>query len=96
MSFQLEEGLIIGLDCLLVASASDCLEAADEGREESISQLLEEVVTFINVSSEEVKMPSSLVEVVEETEEVPAIFSLGSNIRSVGVWGRLIKPSSSA
>ena len=94
MSFQLEEGLIIGLDCLLVASASDCLEAADEGREESISQL--EVVTFINVSSDEVKMPSSLVEVVEETEEVPAIFSLGSNMRSVGVWGRLIKPSSSA
>ena len=96
MLIQLEEGLIKGLDCLRVASASDCLEAADEGREESISQLEEEVVTFISVSSEEVKMPSSLVEVVEDTDDVPTIFNLESNIKSVGVWGKLIKPSSSA
>ena len=81
----------MGLDCL--RSASDCLEAADEGREESISQ--QEFVTRIKVSSEDVKMPSSLVEVVEDTEDVPAIFNLGSNIRSVGVWGKLMNPSSS-
>lgn len=61
----------------------------------------------VRVSSEEVKMPSSAswlveaelqVEAVEDREEVPAIFNLGSSNmpKSVGVWGKLMNPGSSS
>ena len=80
-------------------------------REES--QASREVAFFmrplevVRVSSEEVKMPSSAswlveaelqVEAVEDSEDVPATFNLGSSNmpKSVGVWGKLMNPGSSS
>ena len=64
-------------------------------------------ITLVNVSSDEVKMPSSakwLVEAelvdpaTEEATELPdvAIFSSRFKPRSVGVCGKLMKPASSS